>query len=55
MKFIKRLLCEEKGTTSIEYALIALLIAIVLVGTGVLNTIGDTVKGFYQSVSDGFE
>ncbi|MFO8023034.1 MAG: Flp family type IVb pilin [Perlabentimonas sp.] len=47
-----RLFREDDGVTSIEYALIAVLIAIAIVVT--LDQVGVTVSGFYQSVADAF-
>jgi pilus assembly protein Flp/PilA len=44
-----RFLSNEHGATSVEYALIASGVSIVILGTVV--TLGSNVKGFYQSVS----
>jgi pilus assembly protein Flp/PilA len=44
-----RFLSDERGATSVEYALIASGVSIVILGTVV--TLGSNVKGFYQSVS----
>jgi len=52
MDFIMRLIREEEGVALIEYALIAILIAIALVFT--LGLVGETVSEFYQSVADAF-
>jgi pilus assembly protein Flp/PilA len=44
-----RFLRDERGATSIEYAIIASGVSIVIVGT--VATLGSTVKGFYSSVA----
>jgi pilus assembly protein Flp/PilA len=46
---IDRFLHDEQGATSIEYALIASGVSVVIVGT--IATLGANVKGFYQSIS----
>jgi len=43
---------DDSGVTSIEYALIASLIAIMVVGGATL--IGGKLAGFFTSVADGF-
>jgi len=43
---------SDRGATAIEYAIIAMLIAMGLVG--VLVTMGNTVKNLYQSVAASF-
>ena len=49
----RRLCVEESGVTSIEYALIALLIATGIVGT--VATLGQTVREvLYQPIVDAF-
>jgi pilus assembly protein Flp/PilA len=40
---------DERGSTAIEYALIASGVSIVIVGT--IVTLGTNVKGFYTSVA----
>ena len=50
MKLIKRLLSEEEGVTLIEYALMAILIAVAFVGT--LRLVGVEVESLYKLVSD---
>ena len=50
MKLIIRLLSEEDGVTLIEYALIAVLIAVALVST--LGLVGEEVERLYKLVSD---
>ena len=50
MKLIKRLLWEEEGVTLIEYALMAILIAVALVST--LRLVGVEVGSLYKLVSD---
>ncbi|MBU3947276.1 MAG: Flp family type IVb pilin [Proteobacteria bacterium] len=52
MKEIKRFLNEQTGVTSIEYALIAALIAVVIAGA--VGLLGVKVQGLYQSVLDAF-
>ncbi len=49
---MKRFIRDAGGATSIEYALIATIISIVIIG-GATN-IGSTLRGFYTSVSTGF-
>ena len=44
-----RFLRDDRGATSIEYAIIASGVSIVIVGT--VLTLGATVKGFYTSVA----
>ena len=44
-----RFLRDDRGATSIEYAIIASGVSIVIVGT--VLTLGTTVKGFYSSVA----
>ena len=41
---------DEDGATAIEYALIVGLIAVVLIVT--LGNLGDTIKGFFTSISE---
>jgi pilus assembly protein Flp/PilA len=48
-RLIGRFLRDERGTTAIEYALIASGVSIVIVGT--VATLGTAVKGFYSSVA----
>ena len=43
---------DKTGSTAIEYALIASLIAVVIVGA--LLLIGQSLSGFFTSVSNGF-
>ena len=45
-----RFLCDESGTSAIEYAIIASGVSIVIVGT--VATLGTAVKGFYTTVAD---
>jgi pilus assembly protein Flp/PilA len=47
---IGRFLRDERGTTAIEYAIIASGVSIVIVGT--VATLGTAVKGFYSSVAN---
>jgi pilus assembly protein Flp/PilA len=46
---LRRFLGDEQGATSIEYALIASGVSIVIVGT--VATLGSNVKGMYSSVA----
>ena len=45
----KRLLCDERGVTSIEYALIGALLAMAIVGG--VSTLGDAVQSLYQMIA----
>ena len=45
-KIIKRLFREEEGVTLIEYALLAGLLALALVG--MLRTVGESLIAFYE-------
>jgi pilus assembly protein Flp/PilA len=47
---IGRFLRDERGSTAIEYAIIASGVSIVIVGT--VATLGTAVKGFYTSVAN---
>lgn len=49
---MKRFLREEKGATAIEYALIAAIISIVIMGAATL--IGTTLNGTFTSVGSAF-
>lgn len=49
---MRRYLRDESGATSIEYALIATLVSMVILGS--VTLIGTTVKGIFVSVSSGF-
>jgi pilus assembly protein Flp/PilA len=51
-KTMRRFLRDERGATAIEYALIAVIISIVVVGGA--TTIGTSLKTSFQSVSSGF-
>ena len=42
---------ERSGTTAIEYALICLLIGLVLIS--LLNSIGASVRGFFEDMANG--
>ena len=46
---IRSFLRDERGATAIEYALIAGGIAVAIVGA--VNSLGDTVKALYESIS----
>jgi pilus assembly protein Flp/PilA len=52
MVLIRRLLREDSGATAIEYALIASLIAIVIVGS--LTGVGANLAATFGRVSNGF-
>jgi len=47
---IDRFLRDERGTSAIEYAIIASGVSIVIVGT--VATLGTAVKGFYDSIAN---
>jgi pilus assembly protein Flp/PilA len=47
---IGRFLRDERGTSAIEYAIIASGVSIVIVGT--VATLGTAVKGFYDSIAN---
>ena len=49
LKSLMRLRSDKRGVTALEYALIAGLIAVVLVGT--LTTLGTTLKGTFSTIS----
>jgi pilus assembly protein Flp/PilA len=49
MPFLKKFLADEAGATAIEYALMASLLAIVLVG--VLSSLGTRLSGEFSQVS----
>ncbi len=49
-KILNRFLKDESGQTLTEYALILAIIAIAVIG--VMATMGDKVKGTFQSVID---
>lgn len=44
---------DERGATSVEYALIALLIFLVIVVS--VTALGGTVKGLFESILPGFK
>jgi len=50
MKFLKKLFKEEKGVTSIEYALVAVLIAIAILGA--LTLVSDEARALYDDVAE---
>jgi pilus assembly protein Flp/PilA len=50
---VKDFAADRSGVTSIEYAMIASLISILIIG-GVIS-IGATVKGFFTAVSAGLK
>ena len=53
MRFIERLLSDERGATAIEYGLIAGLIGVVIIGA--LTVTGTSLKSVFETVSDEFE
>jgi pilus assembly protein Flp/PilA len=50
MGSITRFISDDQGADLIEYALLAGLIAVACIGT--LKSVGTSVKGLFQSVSD---
>ena len=49
MKFIKKLVRNEKGATAIEYGLIAALIAVAAITA--MQSLGNSLSGTFNSVS----
>lgn len=49
-KILQRLITEEEGQGMVEYGLILVLIAVVLVG--VLTTLGGDLKSLFKGISD---
>jgi pilus assembly protein Flp/PilA len=47
---VRRVLCEENGVTAIEYALIASLIAVVIVGA--VTSLGITLQDTYAAIAN---
>lgn len=52
LSHVRRLMRDSRGATSIEYAIIAAVMAVVLVA--VLETLSGSVGGKWNSVSDAF-
>ena len=52
MNSIKTFLNDQTGVTSIEYALIASLVAVVIAMS--VTTLGTKVQGLYQKVADAY-
>ena len=50
MKFLSCLARDERGATAIEYALLLALLAMVMLG--VLNSLGFTLAGVFDTVSN---
>jgi len=50
MSLFKRFILEEEGVTAIEYALIAALIAVVIIGT--LTTLGSAISAKFQVIAN---
>ena len=48
-RLIRELRCDQKGLTLIEYALLASMITIILIGT--LQSMGVTLKSFFTTVN----
>lgn len=53
MSFLRSLLRDRKGATAIEYCLMAVFVALALIG--ILQAIGAQVFGFYDQAHAGFE
>lgn len=49
MKFLKKLIRDNKAATAIEYGLIAALIAVAAIGA--MSSVGSGVKGTFQNVA----
>ena len=47
--FLRRLIIEETGTSAVEYGILAMLIAVALVGT--IVSLGNEVETHYDTVS----
>ncbi len=52
MRHFSRFLVDDAGATSIEYGMIAVLIAVVIVVA--VSVVGSNTSELYQSVADGF-
>lgn len=52
-KFAIRFLNDDSGATAVEYALMATMIAVVIVG--VVGSVGGSLKGAYQAGADIFK
>ncbi|HEX7742696.1 MAG TPA: Flp family type IVb pilin [Sphingobium sp.] len=50
MKFVRKMLKNEKGATAIEYGLIAALIAVAAIGA--MSSVGTKLKGTFNNVSN---
>ena len=50
--FLKKLHRNEEGQDLIEYALLAALIAVALVASGILGNLADAIEGAFQNVID---
>jgi pilus assembly protein Flp/PilA len=53
IKKLQYLLCDQSGATSIEYALIAGFLSILIIAG--VNSIGTTVKGTFNSVANALQ
>ncbi len=52
MQTLRRLMCDERGATAIEYAMIAAGIAVAIVAT--VTAMGASVQGMYETVRAAF-
>jgi pilus assembly protein Flp/PilA len=52
LPILRKLARDEEGATAIEYAFIAMLIAMVIIGGA--TSIGTSLQGIFQSVDTGF-
>lgn len=51
-RYFTRLLHQDTGTTSIEYALIAVLVSIAIITS--LQMLGTNLQSIYQAIADAF-
>jgi pilus assembly protein Flp/PilA len=49
MSFVKRLWTEEEGADATEYALLAALIAVAIIGTA--TTLGTSISGVFSTIT----
>ena len=49
-KLFRRLFCDDRGTSTVEYGLVAALVAIAVIGT--LSTLGDKLQQTVATVQD---
>ncbi len=50
---VRNFLCDTNGATAIEYALLAALLSIVVIGA--ITLLGDPVRGLFGGVADHFD